>query len=239
MPKTLLCENAAALGSTIFQLMHQTTITFPDLRLSPRDGHKLRGYFSRQFGEVSDLWHNHRADGRPIYRYPLVQYKVIGGKPTVTGLGEGAQLLIQHFLKVERLDLGGLELPVHSKQVKSGEVELGVKGALHRYRFANPWFALNQENFRRYKALPERERKGMLQRLLTGHILAFFKGVGYWEEERVMVELLELQAVQAKFKEQPMVMFKGGFVTNARLPEYIGLGKSVARGFGAVKRAKP
>jgi len=75
--------------------------------------------------------------------------------------------------------------------------------------------------------------------LLTGHILAFFKGVGYWEEERVMVELLELQAVQAKFKEQPMVMFKGGFVTNARLPEYIGLGKSVARGFGAVKRAKP
>jgi hypothetical protein len=214
--------------------MHQTTITFPDHPLSPRDGHKLRGYFSQLFGAQSDLWHNHRADGKPIYRYPLIQYKVIGRQPMLTGLGEGAQLLTQHFLDVKELHIDGLHIPLHSKQIKSRQAPIGVNGSLHRYRFANPWFALNQENFRRYKALPEPERKGMLQRLLTGHILSFFKGVGHWEEEQVMVELLELQPVQAKFKNQPMRMFKGQFVTNARLPEYIGLGKSVARGFGTV-----
>jgi hypothetical protein len=31
-----------------------------------------------------------------------------------------------------------------------------------------------------------------------------------------------------------MKMFIGSFVTNAALPNYIGLGKSVARGFGAI-----
>lgn len=218
--------------------MHQTTIHFPDLRLSPRDGHKLRGYFSRLFGAESDLWHNHQSDGRPIYRYPLIQYKVVGRQPMLTGVGDGAQLLIQHFLEVKELEIDGLRLPVHSKQVKSGEVEVGVNGSLHRYTFANPWFALNQENYRVYQNMPKGERKPLLQRLLTGHILAFLKGVGHWEEKRVMVELLDLKPVQSKFKDQPMLMFKGGFVTNAQLPDYIGLGKSVARGFGAIHQAK-
>lgn len=214
--------------------MHQTTIHFPELRLSPRDGHKLRGYFSQLFGAGSDLWHNHRADGKPIYRYPLIQYKVVGREPMVTGLGEGAQLLTRHFLDVQELHIDGLRIPVQSKQIKSHKVEIGVNGALHHYRFANPWFALNQDNFQLYKKASSAEQQQLLQRLLTGHILAFYKGIGHWEEQSIATTFIELQPLTAQFKNQPMLMFKGLFVTNARLPEYIGLGKSVSRGFGAV-----
>ncbi|MEQ8702791.1 MAG: CRISPR-associated endonuclease Cas6 [Phaeodactylibacter sp.] len=214
--------------------MHQTTIHFPDLRLSPRDGHKLRGYFSRLFGAASDLWHNHESDGRPIYRYPLIQYKVVDRQPMLIGVGAGAQLLVEHFLEVRELEIDGLRLPVHSKQVKSRKVEVGVNGNLHRYRFANPWFAFNQHNYQEYQDKPVQERQPFLERLLTGHILAFYKGVEHWEEEKILVNLLEVHPLMAKFKNQPMLMFRGQFVTNARLPEYIGLGKSVSRGFGTV-----
>ena len=33
-----------------------------------------------------------------------------------------------------------------------------------------------------------------------------------------------------------MIGFKGGFMTNFMIPNHLGLGKSVARGFGTVKK---
>jgi hypothetical protein len=219
--------------------MHQTTITFPELRLSPRDGHKLRGYFSQLFGEQSDLWHNHNEEGKPIYRYPLIQYKVVRRQPMLIGLGEGAPLLIQHFMAVSEIDIDGLRLPVHSKQAKSRVVNIGVDGQLHRYQFENPWFALNQEHFVSYQKLSAREQEEKLRSILVGHILAFFKGVDHWEEQSIMTTLLEIKPVAAKFKNRSMMMFKGGFVSNVLLPDYIGLGKSVSRGFGSIRGLSP
>ncbi|GJM34629.1 MAG: hypothetical protein DHS20C18_36300 [Saprospiraceae bacterium] len=215
--------------------MHQTTITFPDLRLSSRDGHKLRGYFSKLFGKQSDLWHNHQEDGRPIYRYPLIQYKVVRRKPMLVGLGEGATLLIRHFLEVQALDIDGLHLPIHNKEVKSKEIMIGVRGLEHRYGFENPWFALNQDNYQRFRKMTPSEQKESLCKVLTGHILAFFKGIGHWEEQEIKTEPIELESINAKFKNQPMMMFKGSFISNAQLPDFIGLGKSVSRGYGTIR----
>lgn len=218
--------------------MHQTLITFPDLQLSARDGHKLRGYFSRLFGEESDLWHNHREDGRPIYRYPLIQYKVVKGVPMLLGLAEGAPLLIQHFLDVQEIQLEEIRLPVHSKQVKSKDISIGADGELYRYSFENPWFALNQENYQKFLGTPAEKKETMLKKTLIGHILAFFKGVGHWEKSDISILPIYLQPVTARFKDRQMMMFKGEFVSNVRLPDYIGLGKSVSRGFGTIMKVK-
>ncbi|MCO6490718.1 MAG: hypothetical protein J5I98_20040 [Phaeodactylibacter sp.] len=217
--------------------MHQTTIRFPDLRLSRRDGHKLRGYFAEQFGEQSDLWHNHRADGRAIYRYPLIQYKVIGGQPMVIGLGEGAGLLIGHFMEVRELRLDERTYTIHAKQIESRDVPVGVNGQLHTYEFCSPWFALSQDNYRRYQEAEAPDRPALLQQLLAGHILALFKGIGHWEEQHVMVAPPVLRPVSANFKNRKMLMFMGSFSANVHLPDYAGLGKSVARGFGAIKKS--
>ena len=84
--------------------MQQTLLQFPNLKLAQRDGHKLRGYFSHLFGQESDLFHNHHPDGKVIYRYPRIQYKVVEGEPMLIGLGEGAQLLVERFLRVK--DIG-------------------------------------------------------------------------------------------------------------------------------------
>ena len=218
--------------------MHYTRITFPDLRLRARDGHKLRGYFGRLFAEHSPLLHNHEPDGRLRYAYPLVQYKVLDGVPTVLGLGPGSRLLTRLFLRVDSLDIDGLHLPVRSKEIESCEVTPQVNGALHAYRFVNPWLALNQDNYRRYRQAEPPAQAALLQRVLTNHLVAVLRALGAPPAERVLVRP-DLYPVRTQFKDQAMQAFGGTFVTNVWLPDAIGLGKSVSRGFGAVRALGP
>ena len=52
-----------------------------------------------------------------------------------------------------------------------------------------------------------------------------------------MVNLKITNQRETQFKNNAMLAFEGGFVTNAILPELVGLGKSVARGFGTIGRS--
>ena len=214
--------------------MHLTTISFPDIQLSQRDGHKLRGYFSALFGQQSDLWHNHSKDGKPIYRYPLIQYKVVDHVPRVLGLEKGAELLVNHFLEVQEIKINDLVIPVQSKQINSQTIVVGVRPQLFTYRFATPWFALNQDKYREYHQAPKDERIRMLNGNLISNMFSLMKEIGYREKDRIMTKVMDLKSVPGKFKGQTMSMFKGKFVTNVELPSYIGLGKSVSRGYGTI-----
>src|SRR3954453_2232129 len=106
------------------QTLHTTTITFPEIQLQARDAHKLRGYFGNLFREHSPLLHNHLESGESAYRYPLVQYKVLDGTPTLVGLNEGADLLISLFLNIKVLEIGGRSYPVLQKNIESKTVNI-------------------------------------------------------------------------------------------------------------------
>ncbi len=211
-----------------------TFVQFPEIKLATRDAHKLRGYFGNLFREHSELLHNHFANGKARYKYPLVQYKVIDNVPCLTGLQEGGKLLIELFLKIKCLNIGGKEYLINAKNITNKITEIGDFSTLHDYRFATLWMALNQDNYLKYQQLnPEKERNEFLNRMLQNNILSFYKGVDYFTGERIMARV-DVREKSTKFKDQRMIAFKGNFVTNAVLPERIGLGKSVSRGFGTV-----
>jgi len=132
------------------QTIHQTIIRFPEIQLATRDAHKLRGYFGNIFQEYSPLLHNHLESGESAYRYPLVQYKVINRVPTLVGLNEGADLLINLFLKIKTLQIEDKTYPINQKNIESKTLEIGLSNELHSYRFQTLWMALNQENHQRY-----------------------------------------------------------------------------------------
>ncbi len=223
------------LAATDLVTVPLTTITMPEISLRTRDAHKLRGYFGELFREHSPLLHNHFADGSFRQGYPLVQYKVLGGTPTLVGLGEGAALLVELFLSIRELDLEGRRYPVLAKHITHGQAAVGVDaGALHAYRFETRWLPLNQENHREYQALGPAERQRQLSRILNNNLLAFLKHMGADTTARVLLNLRLTEPVTTLFKNQPMLGFGGEFVTNVVLPAGVGLGKSVARGFGTV-----
>lgn len=212
-----------------------TTISFPEISLETRDAHKLRGYFGEYFKEQSPLLHNHYEDGTARYKYPLVQYKVINHVPMLLGLNEGGELLTSLFLKINEIILAGVTLPIYSKNISQLQVETGIVDDLVGYKFANYWMALNSENHKEYLHLSPDEQKTKLNQVLRNNILSFFKGVGIWIDEKILVKG-NFSPRSSNFKANKMIVFEGNFVSNVSLPEYIGIGKSVSRGFGAVKR---
>ncbi len=220
--------------------MLQTLITFPEIELTPRYGHKLRGFFGNYFQEHSPLLHNH-LEGTDKYRYayPLVQYKVVEKRPMLVGFNEGAQLLVELFLKIDQLELEGLTIPVHQKNIQSKKLTAGYADDLFEYEFKTLWMALNQDNYTQWKNLNQQNRKDFLKPLLVNHIIAALRGVdcGPPKEKRLMCAL-QTEERRTNFKNNIMTAFTGSFTINADLPDYMGIGKSVSRGFGTILKKK-
>ena len=213
------------------------TVRFPEINLPTRAAHYLRGYFGNLFKEHSPLLHNHFEDGTYRYAYPVIQYKVVRGVPELLGVGEGAQLLRELFLKVREIEIEGRVYPVRDKEVTFREEAAGVGHELLTYRFDTLWMALNQENYRKYLVADQVAKTKLLNRLLQGQLLFVFKGMGIWLEkhERILAQT-RLTERSTNFKGNRMRAFAGEFTTNAVLPDGLGVGKSVSRGFGSFSR---
>lgn len=234
-----------------------TTIAFPEIALKTRDAHKLRGYFGNLFREHSPLLHNHLESDQPNsaddptdvpnapryrYAYPLVQYKVLNNVPTLVGLNEGATLLAQLFLQIREISIdtdeaSGYTYPVLNKHIRHEQATLGIADDLIEYRFQTLWMPLNQENHRDYRANTPEQQQAQLKRLLTSQLLGLFRTAGLWlhPHERILVRPT-LRERTTQFKNQTMLAFSGGFLANVVLPDGLGLGKAVSRGFGVVLR---
>ncbi len=224
--------------STTTQSLQICRIKFPEIKLQTRDAHKLRGYFGNLFRQHSPILHNHYEDGSFRYKYPSVQYKVIKNIPTLIGINEGAELLPSLFLKIKELDIDGEKFDVNTKNIELSSEQVGYSQNLHQYEFATLWMGLNQTNYAKYHKLSnEAEKQDMLNAIIVGHILSFFRntGIELGAQERLMARV-NAEEKSTNFKENKMIAFSGNFVVNALLPDEIGLGKSVSRGFGTIKK---
>lgn len=223
-----------------------TTITFPEITLRVRDAHKLRGYFGELFREHSPLLHNHfeeTGDEGPKYRYayPLVQYKVLHKTPTLIGMAEGAQLLVELFLRIREINIEGQVIPVLSKHIEHRQCTIGISEELHTYRFETLWLGLNQKNFRAYQQADDAGKSMILRNTAVANILTFVEAFGLKPDkeipgQKIMLKLSQTEPVKTKFKNVEFTAFGGSFTTNVLMPDYIGLGKQAARGFGTIRK---
>lgn len=216
-----------------------TLISFPEISLKVRDAHKLRGFFGNYFREVSPLLHNHLAGGGLQYAYSLVQYKVLQQVPVLMGIQEGADLLRDLFLKIDNLVINEVTYPVYAKNIDFRMVEVGIHNQLYSYRFETLWMALNEENYSLYITYPPERQMEQLNGILIRNISNALKALGVKitpETTPIMAKIMQLQEKTTQFKGTKMCGFTGEFITNALLPDYLGLGKSVSRGFGVIKK---
>lgn len=215
--------------------IHNTIIRFPEIKLPTSAAQKLRGYFGNLFKEQSPLLHKHYEDGKSIYRYPLVQYKVIDKIPTLLGINEGAELLIQLFLKIKEINISGKTYTLQNKNIESYISTLQVSSEeLFQYKFKTLWLGLNQENYKAYiKTQDAQEKQKLLDKILTANLISLSKGLGYRVEEKILVKS-QLFEKKTKFKDEEMLAFSGLFICNMQIPKLLGIGKAVSRGYGAV-----
>lgn len=215
----------------------------------------LRGFFGRKF-EEEVLMHNHSrglahfaesaeknvpvpltAKSGLIYQYPRVQFKVLDSTALLLGINEGSELLQRLWLEIDETKLGDEQLSVLESQFETRSEQLEVTAEPIEYRFATPWLALNQNNFREYtNTRNQRSRKDELSRILVGNCLGLAKSLGIRFTDRITADCRRLASIKTSLKGQGMIGFVGKFTVNLTLPDHLGLGKSVSRGFGTIVR---
>lgn len=212
------------------------TVKLEGNRVESRDIPKIRGYLANKFPQYLEL-HNHLDNDKFKYGYPVIQYKSIGGVPNIIAINDASKILIDIFYDVKEIDMKDKVMSILEKGYVLKTKELGVEDGLVEYEFLTPWMALNQENYEKYSNVGEDERAGILKKVLVGNVLSMAKGLDCWVDKPIEA-MIKLRPVEVKYKDRKMVGFKGRFMTNFAIPDYLGLGKSVARGFGTVVRVK-
>jgi len=220
--------------------MKKSTLLLPNINLSPSQIHKFRGFVGNAFKD-HDLIHNHDVQGKPIYRYPLIQFKLIDKIPAIIAVTEKAVAVFSKiFMKLDEIIIEDTVIPVFEKDLKIEEVEFGYADEIFMYEFVSPWIGLNQDNFRRYgdaDGSDQTEKSSILKKVIIGNILSMSKYLDYRlsEDQKIKTEH-KLTEKRVNLKGKTMAGFSGIFKTNFLIPDYLGIGKSVSRGFGAVKK---
>lgn len=184
------------------------------------------------------LFHQHNEDGTFVYNYPLIQYKIIEGKGLLVGIGKGARVIAKLNLLKKRMNFGKEEYIVQRQEMSFQKSAMGIFDGIREYNFLSMWLALNEKNYEKYQRLGKQsERKRLLEKILVGNIISMSKGLSYTVSAPIEANILKIKEVQTYLKRNPMLGFLGSFSVNFEIPDYEGIGKSVSRGFGTVKRS--
>jgi len=196
---------------------------------------KLRGFFATRFNEYA-LLHQHIDVDKLLYKYPRIQYKILGGEAIVLGIEEGAEVLKEIYDKYDTIKLGENTYTIVERGIALKEEEFGIATEILSYEFITPWIALSQHNYQRYVESGRTERRELLRRTLIGNILSASKGLDYVVLDEIKVGIGRLRRRKCELKGTSFIGFLGEFMVNFAIPDYLGLGKSVSRGFGTVRR---
>lgn len=209
-------------------------IRYTDINMSEDIVPMVRGYFANKYIEIDNM-HNHDGD-KYIYRYPDIQYKIIEDNPVIIGINQGANILKnKNIFNEDTIKIGNREITSTQRKIVSKNAQIGISKDIKKYKFITPWVSLNQKNIKKYNKADIIEKNDLLEKIIIGNILSLSKGLNYTVEEEIRVKL-ELEEIKVNLKGIDMIGFKGYFYVNFEIPNDLGIGKSISRGFGTVKK---
>lgn len=218
--------------------MKKATLRFGDVNLRASRIHKFRGFVGNLFKEY-DLIHNHDLNtGKLIYRYPLIQFKLIDKIPCIVAITEPAvSVFLEIFMNMDKVVIDDVTIPIFEKDLKLDDVEFGFSNDTFMYEFVSPWIGLNQKNYQQYESSTFSGKDEILKKTFIGNILSMAKYLDCWlkKNQQISVEL-QVKEKNINLKRKSMLGFTGIFKTNFIIPDDLGIGKSVSRGFGTVRR---
>ncbi|RLG14597.1 MAG: hypothetical protein DRN66_01565 [Candidatus Nanohalarchaeota archaeon] len=211
-------------------------LTLKSDRKITASGAQVRGFFATKFNEYA-LLHQHKASGF-IYKYPLVQYKIIEGRPTIVGINEGTDLLAEIYNKYNsKITIKDVVYEIVEQNISIKQEEFGLSDKIHIYEYITPWFGLSQKNYSLFKNMRKEEKQDLLNRTAAANILSMSKGLEYVVEDTIKA-CVDVKIRKSSLKRTQIMAFVGKLHVNFIIPDYIGIGKSVSRGFGTLKQIK-
>jgi hypothetical protein len=197
----------------------------------------FRGAMIDKVGRDHVLYHNHLDDNKFLYRYPLIQYKRNGKCPMLLCIEEGVDEVHEFFQNKDwSINISGRTIDMKIQRLDMKQFNMQVWDKSFYYKIYN-WIGLNSEGYIEYESTESMaDRIILLEKKLTGNILAFAKGIGWTVDKEIQVKILDVTHTKTvKHKNHKMLAFDVAFKSNVFLPKDIGLGKNVSIGFGMVR----
>jgi hypothetical protein len=215
------------------------TVTF-DTEIRDYEIPAFRGAIVDKVGRDNILFHNHIDDNKLLYKYPLIQYKTIGKKPSIQCIDLGVDEIHKFFEKNNwNLTISDRMLEMKIFRLDLNQFTMQVWDKMFSYSIRN-WIALNKQNYETYLTLESLgDKVSLLEKILTANILAFAKGIEWTVDKPIVVKIKTLSETRdVKLKGRTVLGFNALFSSNVFIPRYIGLGKSASLGFGMVTQPK-
>lgn len=205
-------------------------ITDKPVRKTP---YQVKGVFMNQFPDEEIV---PMLDGRyrEHFLYPRVQVKILNEQIYIIGLHEGVEPVLSLVKNLDILDFGNITFQVIDVDLEEQADRFKPLDRLVRYRFITPWVALNQTTGSRYRFLNNAERVSYLNRLLGQNIVFLAREMGIDIEDKIYTKLALTSLFPKPVDENNWGAFYGEFRTNFILPNYIGVGNGITRGYGTI-----
>ena len=205
-------------------------ITNKPVRKTP---YQVKGVFMRQYSDEPIV---PMLDGsyRDRFLYPRVQVKILNEQIYIIGINEGVESVLSICDKFESLDFGNITFEIQDCDIEDANQQFIPSKHLVRYRFITPWVALNHMTGGKYKFLTNQEKPSYLNKLLGQNIIFLANEVGISLEDNIFTKVKVSSLFPKPVDENKWGAFMGEFKTNFILPNYIGIGNGITRGFGTI-----
>ena len=198
-----------------------------------KTAYQVKGVFMKQYPNSPAI---PMLDGR--YRnkflYPRVQVKILNEQIYIVGIKDGADPVLTMTKELELLNFGNITFNIIDVDIEESVDQFEHIDQLLRYQFVSPWVALSKNTQNRYKFLKNNDRTAFLNRLLGQNIVFLAREMEVDLKEKVYTKLRLDSLFPKPAFENNWASFSGEFQTNFVLPNYIGLGNGITRGYGAI-----
>jgi len=171
---------------------------------------------------------------RQKFLYPRVQVKILNEQIYIVGINEGVNSIKAIAKKMDFLDFGNITFQILNNEIEEHQNRFQPVSKLIRYRFVTPWVALNQTTGYRYRNLNNADRVNFLNRLLGQNIVFMAREMGMELEENIFTKVTLSSLFPRQVDENNWGAFDGEFRANFVLPNYLGIGNGITRGYGTL-----
>lgn len=172
---------------------------------------------------------------RRLYFYPRLQYKIIRGGPIILAINEGCEMLWDLYDRLDELSESQVDWKITEKRLIEKKVPFGIGREQYKYRFLTPWLSLSEDSFKKYLLLDEESRQRMAIKHLDSHLRSISESLQYTFDGDLRIKT-NIKANYIFQRDIHVAGLFGSFIANFEVPSFMGIGKSVSRGFGTVKQ---
>ena len=218
------------MGTIISESVSARLVSDKPIKKTP---YQVKGVFMKQFSDEKIVPF---LDGklRSKYLYPRVQVKILKEQIYIVGINEGVDPVLSLVDNLDSFNFGDITVKIEKIDIEQNKDPVSLVDKLLRYKFVTPWVALNAGSSKKFKGVDKDNKILFLNKLLGQNLLFLSKELGLDTDSKIYTKVGVDNIDPHNHEENGWKSFNGEFRTNFMLPNFIGFGNGITRGYGSI-----